>query len=1068
MSCRLIRASILVSAWLLSLIWINPLLAQTAQKPLHVFNGSDGSAPTSLIVAQNGSIYGSASMGGASLGQGYCYDNSGNDVGCGRIFLLNSDGSITSIYDFTGGTDGGWPTGIVQGPDGLLYGTTTIGGTISDSNACPIGCGTIFAISPSSPPSSPLTPVYTFDGSNGLAFPNPLVMGVATDGKTPLFYGSALPCSGFCNGDGGLFSFSPTTHTFTLLPNTFPGTTPLANPNSLLQANDDTLYGTTQLGGPNTATCLSPDGCGGVFSYNLQSSSESDLCAFDSSTSGPNAVRTANSSSAETDPARSINTIVQQPGGKFPALGGQPWTFATAPTVLSEASDGSILGTTPWVCMGGYKDYDYELEPASDCGTNSAVPSTIFRCTPNSQGTSGTLGTIYAFGAKGDGSGSTSGIYAASDGNYYGLSGVGSGGSEMFSVASDKYSQYEPLDSSYIPTWMVQAQDGSFYGTSLTGGTLPNGASGSGSGAIFQVTSTPALNPPVQLTPANAQVALGSPTTLTWTVPNAWSLTSRLCYAFVQKGASGADPGDWSGMVSGTFSNGVFSGTASITPTQTGTYTYALTCGGVTSGFATWQVVIEPLTVKTTSLATATQEQPYSATLQAGGGVGPYTWSAAPNALPAGLALSSGGIISGTPTVSGSFTFTVSVTDKESTPATKTGSITLTINSDAPAVMLTASPNSNVVYGQTITLTAAATPFPPASAGYIWSISDGTKALVTGAASNASNGYSMTTPATVGQHTYTATFSSSTTGWASGTSNSVSLSVAQAPTTTTLTATVQNPNLNGSVTFTATVSSTAGGGTPTGSVQFLSGTTILTTASLSGNTAIYTTTSLPAGANTITAAYSGDTNYTGSTSSPVSITVTAPAYSLAANPPSLTVKAGATATTTITLTPVGGYNGTINLTCSTTAPYTSCSFTPTSLTANGSNTAVSSTFTFSTNVSTTAGMKTQDRLGRPPGPTTLSAGLLAGVILLFGMRRRISHARVLRLFAFVLLLFATSFLASLTACGGGGSSNSSNSGGGSSGSGNTSVTPAGNYTVNISASAGSGSAQTLNISVTVN
>ena len=64
-----------------------------------------------------------------------------------------------------------------------------------------------------------------------------------------------------------------------------------------------------------------------------------------------------------------------------------------------------------------------------------------------------------------------------------------------------------------------------------------------------------------------------------------------------------------------------------------------------------------------------------------------------------------------------------------------------------------------------------------------------------------------------------------------------------------------------------------GAGTPTGSVQFFDGTTSLGTASLSGNTAILTTTTLPVGTDSLTAQYLGDANFTVSTSSAVSVTI---------------------------------------------------------------------------------------------------------------------------------------------------------------------------------------------------
>ena len=89
----------------------------------------------------------------------------------------------------------------------------------------------------------------------------------------------------------------------------------------------------------------------------------------------------------------------------------------------------------------------------------------------------------------------------------------------------------------------------------------------------------------------------------------------------------------------------------------------------------------------------------------------------------------------------------------------------------------------------------------------------------------------------------------------------------KALTTTTLVS-AANPSVQGkSVTFTAGVSSLEG--TPTGKVQFLNGTTVLATRSLTSGSAKYTTSKLPPGSNSITAVYEGNPNTSGSTSAPV-------------------------------------------------------------------------------------------------------------------------------------------------------------------------------------------------------
>lgn len=62
----------------------------------------------------------------------------------------------------------------------------------------------------------------------------------------------------------------------------------------------------------------------------------------------------------------------------------------------------------------------------------------------------------------------------------------------------------------------------------------------------------------------------------------------------------------------------------------------------------------------------------YSETISDVGGVSPYSYALASGALPTGLSLSSAGVISGTPTATGTFTFTVQVTDANGSTGTTT------------------------------------------------------------------------------------------------------------------------------------------------------------------------------------------------------------------------------------------------------------------------------------------------------------------------------------------------------------------------------------------------------------
>jgi hypothetical protein len=86
-----------------------------------------------------------------------------------------------------------------------------------------------------------------------------------------------------------------------------------------------------------------------------------------------------------------------------------------------------------------------------------------------------------------------------------------------------------------------------------------------------------------------------------------------------------------------------------------------------------------PPTITTTSLPGGTQNTAYSATLAATSGTLPYSWSISAGTLPAGLTLAAGtGVISGTPTGSGTSNFTVQVTDANSLTGTKALSLTIT------------------------------------------------------------------------------------------------------------------------------------------------------------------------------------------------------------------------------------------------------------------------------------------------------------------------------------------------------------------------------------------------------
>ena len=101
----------------------------------------------------------------------------------------------------------------------------------------------------------------------------------------------------------------------------------------------------------------------------------------------------------------------------------------------------------------------------------------------------------------------------------------------------------------------------------------------------------------------------------------------------------------------------------------------------------------------------------YSQTITASGGSSPYTYNVSSGSLPGGLTLSSGGSLSGTPTASGTFTFTVTATDNNGCPGSQNYSLTIS----CPTITVSpASLNAGAVgtaYSQTISASGGTSPY---------------------------------------------------------------------------------------------------------------------------------------------------------------------------------------------------------------------------------------------------------------------------------------------------------------------------------------------------------------------
>lgn len=184
----------------------------------YTFSGNDGCyslAP--LTLGPGGILYGTTYGGGT----GTC--SFGEYDGCGTVFQLTPPATAggpwteTVIYNFTAlNGDGTHPVGgVVLAKNGVLYGTTTNGGSAVSGSPCigygggygygPIGCGTVFQLTPPATPSAAWTEtiLHNFTGENGEgSIPGPLTMNA--DG---VLFGPSW--TGGTAGKGTIFAIQP-------------------------------------------------------------------------------------------------------------------------------------------------------------------------------------------------------------------------------------------------------------------------------------------------------------------------------------------------------------------------------------------------------------------------------------------------------------------------------------------------------------------------------------------------------------------------------------------------------------------------------------------------------------------------------------------------------------------------------------------------------------------------------------------------------------------------------------------------------------------------------------------
>ncbi|MGA3008461.1 MAG: choice-of-anchor tandem repeat GloVer-containing protein, partial [Opitutaceae bacterium] len=189
------------------------------------FNGNNGASPEAgLIRGPSGVYYGTTSQGIGNAGTLFKVVTNGTVAGT----------TLTTMYSFSGGSDGGYIlAGLIEGTDGRLYGTAASDGQY--------GPGTVYAFNPSN---STFSTIYNFMGGDNGGNPNAgLVQG--TDGR---LYGTVS--GGGANNDGAVFVLNADGTGYTAL-YSFEGSDGDDPQSSLIQGSDGRFYGTASQGGQN-------------------------------------------------------------------------------------------------------------------------------------------------------------------------------------------------------------------------------------------------------------------------------------------------------------------------------------------------------------------------------------------------------------------------------------------------------------------------------------------------------------------------------------------------------------------------------------------------------------------------------------------------------------------------------------------------------------------------------------------------------------------------------------------------------------------------------------------------
>jgi uncharacterized repeat protein (TIGR03803 family) len=159
--------------------------ASGVHKVLYRFRGhSDGSWPSSGLLNENGTLYGTTRFGGSS--------------NAGIVYSISTSGAEKVLYSFKGGSDGAYPIAGLIDVNGTLYGTTAEGGGSGCTSRYNHGCGTVFTVTTSGRESV----LYSFKGGSDGFYPAAELLDV-----NGLLYGTTV--RGSCPPCGTVYTITP-------------------------------------------------------------------------------------------------------------------------------------------------------------------------------------------------------------------------------------------------------------------------------------------------------------------------------------------------------------------------------------------------------------------------------------------------------------------------------------------------------------------------------------------------------------------------------------------------------------------------------------------------------------------------------------------------------------------------------------------------------------------------------------------------------------------------------------------------------------------------------------------